>query len=114
MSGIKQDVVVLSAAQYNMVDGSTGENIKGTTVRYALTDRLVPYQEDNLKGYKLAKASLTFDDFSKFGEVPGIYGCDLNFNVGSDGVTKIRATNFQFKKSLFPQTAPANTKKAGE
>ena len=46
MAGIKQNVVVLSASQYNMVNGDTGEIVKGTSVRYALTDTLAPAEEE--------------------------------------------------------------------
>ena len=45
MAGIKQNVVVLSASQYNMVNGDTGEIVKGTSVIYALTDTLAPAEE---------------------------------------------------------------------
>ena len=110
MSGIKQNVVVLSATQYNVTNRETGEIVTGTSVRYALTDNLTPCQEDSLKGYKLAKASLGFNDFGGFLEVPGVYECDLNFNVSADGTTKINASNFRFKKSLMAATAPEAVK----
>lgn len=110
MSGIKQDVVVLSALQYSMTNRETGEISSGTSVRYALTDSLVPCEENTLKGYKLAKASLGFNDFGGFLEVPGVYECDLNFNVSADGTTKINASNFRFKKSLMAATAPEAVK----
>lgn len=101
MSGIKQNVVVLSATQYNMVNGETGEIVKGTSVRYALTDTLAPVEDEQLKGYKLAKTSLPFEAFHSFKEVPGIYETILNFNIAGDGTTKIKATDFIFKKSLL-------------
>lgn len=111
MSGIKQDVVVLSAVQYSMVNRETGEVAEGTSVRYALTDSLEPFEEDGLKGYKLAKASLGYNDYGEFPEVPGIYSCDLKFSVSSkDGTTKINAANFRFKKSLMAATAPEAAK----
>lgn len=102
MGVIKQDVVVLSVSQYNVVDRDTGEANQGTTVRYALSDNLNPCSEGVLKGYKLARASVGFDDFEKFGDVPGVYGVDLSFNVTSDGTTKISANNFVFKRGLAP------------
>ena len=108
MSSLRQEVVVLSAAQYDMVNKETGEVVQGTTVRYALTNTLAPFEENQLKGYKLAKTSLGFNNFHDFPEVPGVYECDLNFNINSDGVAKISAGNFAFKKSLVP--APAEKK----
>lgn len=114
MSGIKQDVVVLSAMQYDMVNRETGEIVQGTTIRYALSDNLLPYEEGSLKGYKLAKTSLGYNDFVNFTEVPGIYTCNLMFNVSADGTTKIQATDFHFKKPLFAPVASASPKKAGD
>ncbi len=101
MAGIKQNVVVLSATQYNMVNGETGEIVKGTSVRYALTDTLAPVEDEQLKGYKLAKTSLPYEAYSSFKEVPGIYETVLNFNIAGDGTTKIKAADFVFKKSLL-------------
>lgn len=101
MNGIKQDVVVLSVSQYNVVDHETGEANQGTTVRYALCDNLNPYEDGNLKGYKLARTSVGFDDFKNFGDVPAVYSAELNFNVSSDGTTRISAGNFVFKRPLF-------------
>lgn len=101
MAGIKQNVVVLSASQYNMVNGDTGEIVKGTSVRYALTDTLAPAEEEQLKGYKLAKTSLPYEAYAQFKEVPGIYETVLNFNIAGDGTTKIKASDFIFRKPLF-------------
>lgn len=110
MAGIKQNVVVLSASQYNMVNGETGEIVKGTSVRYALTDTLAPAEEEQLKGYKLAKTSLPYDAYANFKEVPGIYETVLNFNIAGDGTTKIKASDFVFKKSLLAPAPVAASK----
>ena len=55
-------------------------------------------------------SGLGFNDFGEFLEVPGVYECDLNFNVSADGTTKINAGNFRFKKSLMAATAPEAAK----
>lgn len=108
MSSLKQNVIVLSANQYSIVNRETGEISEGTSVRFALTDSLAPAEDGNLKGYKLSKASLKINDFASFTEVPGIYETELNFNVSSDGTTKLQATHFVFKKPLL---APASATK---
>lgn len=94
---MQQEVIVMNVSKYDMVVNDTGENLKGTTVRYALTDSLTPYEEDNLKGYKLAKTSLPFEEFAKFPTVPGVYQVDLNYNINNDGTAKLVAKNFVFK-----------------
>ena len=105
MSAIKQHVVVLSAQQYEVTDKETGEIKDGTSVRYCLTDSLVPFDEDGLKGYKVAKASVAFNNYFDFTEVPGVYEADIDFRIDKDGKVNATAANFKFKKSLFP--APA-------
>lgn len=105
MDAIKQELVVISAQQYDMISQDTGEKVEGTSVRYILNNNLKPFSEGNLKGYKLAKSSLGFNEFSEFVEVPGVYDADVVFSIGGDGKVKANATNFKFKKSLFP--APA-------
>ncbi len=98
---MKQQVVVMSAQQYSMVDTETGVVSEGTSVRYLLTDNLLPFAEDQFKGYKVAKASISLSSFEKFTEVPGIYEADLTFKIDSAGKVKVNADNFSFKKSLF-------------
>lgn len=102
MSSIKQQVVVMSAQQYDMVNEETGEQVAGTSVRFALNGDLAPVFEEGFKGYKLAKSTVTFNNFHDFVEVPGIYEADINFNIAADGKVRVSAANFQFKKSLAP------------
>ncbi len=99
---MKQEVVVMSAQQYSMVNQDTGELSEGTSVRYAMAGNLAPVVDENFKGYKLAKASVGFNNFHDFVEVPGVYEADMTFNIDKDGKVKVSAANFNFKKSLIP------------
>ncbi len=106
MAGLKQEVVALSATQYDMVNEETGEIVKGTSVRYLLTNTMAPVEENGLKGYKLVKTSLPYEAYKEvFKEVPGVYEATLNFNIDKDGAAKIKASDFVFKKSLFAPVA---------
>ena len=107
---MQQDVIVMNVSKYDMVIKDTGEILRGTTVRYALTDSLTPYEEDNLKGYKLAKVSLPFEEFAKFPTVPGVYQVDLNYNINNDGAAKLVAKNFVFKAPVAMPAPQKNDK----
>ena len=100
MEQIKQQVLVMMANRYHMVDRSTGEINEGTTVRYIFSTDLKPVVEDNLKGYKFGKSSLAFDDFKNFTVVPGIYDTQMTVNIASDGTVKLKAENFEFVRPL--------------
>lgn len=105
MPSFKQEVIVLSATRYSMVDKETGELFEGTSVRYALTGSLLPYAEEDFKGYKLAKTKVDITKFTDFSEVPGVYDADININISADGNAKASASNFVFKKPLLPTAA---------
>lgn len=108
MPKIKSDVLVMHAMQYQIVDKETGEVNEATNVRYAFTDNVNPFVEDNgQKGYKVAKARVGYEDFAAFTAVPGIYSADLEFKVDTkDGSTKVAASNFKFKGLVPGAIAP--------
>lgn len=110
MDVIKQEVSVVSVSRYHVVDNTTGEINEGTTVRYIFSVDLKPVGEDNLKGYKLGKATFDYEYFDNFKSVPvpGIYDADLTFSIASDGNVKVKAENFEYKR---PLVVGANTGK---
>lgn len=101
MPSIKQDVIVLSATRYKLVDKETGEINEGTSVRYMIGDNLMPYAEDDFKGYKVAKARVGVTNFYDFVTVPGVYSADLNINISADGNAKVSASNFVFQHGIY-------------
>ncbi len=111
MSSVKQEVMVMSAARYHMVDNSTGVINEGTTVRYLFTTSLEPVAEDDLKGYKFGKTSLPYAAFGEFKDVPAVYEADLTFNIASDGIVKVRADNFVYSR---PVVAAPDVKNSGK
>lgn len=100
MGNMKQTVIVLSAQQYSMTNDETGEVNEGTSVRYLYADTLAPVVDGQLKGHKVAKSNVTFNNFLDFVEVPGVYDVDINLAIDKEGRTKVTASNFTFKKSL--------------
>lgn len=99
----KQKVMVMSASRYKMVDKTTGELNEGVTVFYLGTEKLDPCQDGDLKGYRLGKTKLTYDEFSIFKAVPGIYTCDYDMKFKSDNTVQAVAKDFEYVGPVVPQ-----------
>lgn len=111
MNSTKQEVMVMSASRYHMVDRTTGEINEGTTVRFMFTTTLEPVVENDLKGYKFGKSSLPYEAFKEFKDVPAIYAADMNFSIASDGTIKVKADNFEYLRPLpLVETKPGEKK----
>ena len=63
---MKNVVTVTSAQRYSVLDESTGAVNKGVSVRFFCTDTMEPCGTNDMKGYKLTKASVPEEDFAKF------------------------------------------------
>lgn len=100
----KQKVIVMSASRYKMVDAGTGEINEGVTVRYLTTEKLDPFQEGDLKGYRFGKTTIPYDEFNTLKIVPGIFACDFDFKIKSDGTVQALAKDFEY---VGPVVLPA-------
>ena len=103
MNRIEQNVLVITARQYQVINRETGvvEN-EGCSVKYLASENLVASEdhEKKLKGYLPIKAVQPFSDYDKFTTVPGIYKATLVVNVTSDGKADLKATGFEFLRNL--------------
>lgn len=107
----RKNVYVISASKWSMT-GDNGQPASGVTVQCALTDTLVPVAEtENLRGYKVVKASLPFNEFENFTVVPAVYSAEESLSINSAGNVSLRLTNFKFERKL-EMAAPFDEKKA--
>ncbi|MDR2568905.1 MAG: hypothetical protein LBD23_01225 [Oscillospiraceae bacterium] len=105
-----QNVIVISASQYVIKNDKTGEvENTGTTVRFVFSENLAPKEdiEKKVKGYKPAKITLTYDDYSMFPTVPALYEAEIDFSVDSQGKAAIAAKNFKFLSEISVKKASA-------
>jgi hypothetical protein len=84
-------------AKFRIINDKTGEQEnEGCTVRYAITEDFAPLSDENLKGYRPAKATVPYGDFGKFTTVPGLYEISMDASVDSQGKVSLKPSVFKF------------------
>ncbi|SUY63366.1 Uncharacterised protein [[Clostridium] symbiosum] len=111
---MKQQIILLYAGQYQIVEEKTGEIKSGVTMNYYFNVDLVA--EDNTngsKGTRPAKSSADYDLMNKVVKAPGLYDAEFSMNIGSDGkpVLKICDLDFISEIVMQPVTLPAASDK---
>lgn len=111
---MKQQIIILYAAQYSMVDERTGQVNQGVTCNYYFNTNLSV--EDNVngsKGMRPAKGTLDFHLMGKILKAPALYDAEFTMSIGSDmkPVLKISDLEFITEVSILPVT-PAGAKDA--
>lgn len=96
----KTKVIVISASRYKIVDSNTGEINQGTTVRFINGDNMEPCQDVDIKGYRLGKASVGYDEYELFKVVPGVYNANFDIAIAGDGTMKVKASGFEYASPL--------------
>ncbi len=108
-----QLIIVLSASQYRIFvkdkDGNDTDVVdnEGTTVRYLLTDNLLPYVEPPRamgvippKGRVPAKVTMPYEDYDKYEALPAFYTADIEFSTDSKGNVKVIPTGLVFSSGI--------------
>ena len=93
-----QNAIVLSASQYKITDDKGNLENSGTTLRYILSEDMSPAEDKNrgVKGHVPAKANIPFEDYSKLGELPGLYELTMTTKIDSKGVVSLVPNGFKF------------------
>jgi len=99
---IKKLIIVLAVSAYSFTDKVTKKLVEGCTFHYVMTEDLTPVDEGEMtfKGYKIAKATLSKDSFSKFGNVPAIYEAVIDCAVDSKGNATMKVTDIRFVSDI--------------
>ena len=82
---MKQNVIVLSARGWAMVDERTKEERTGVSIHYVMTDNLDPCKNDATgeEGYQPVKQSISIDEAKNLVNVPGIYEADFQMRASA-------------------------------
>jgi len=102
---MKQQIILLYAGQYSILDERTGEVNQGTTVNYYFNVDLV--SEDNTngtKGTRPAKSTCDFHIMGKIVKAPALYDAEFSMKIGSDmkPVLKIEDLTFIDEIKMIP------------
>lgn len=90
---MKDQIIVLSTMKYEMENGN-----KGVTMFYLMNKDLKPKKVDpSHMGTNPAKASLPFEMWEKFAQVPGVYEADFELSVSSKNKTELKPVDVTYQ-----------------
>lgn len=94
---MKQNIILLYAAQYRIQDEKTGEIKEGITANYYFNTELSVVDNANGSvGTRPAKGSIPIDCFRKIVKAPAIYDATFTMNIGSDGKPVLTIADLDF------------------
>lgn len=107
---IKQEIIVLFASPYRIVDEKTGEVNEGISVNYLLDPKFKPVYGDNGQiGLKPAKASIKTSELPNLIKAPALYEGSFIMKVGSNNKPELALQNVQYISDIFPEETAAKT-----
>ena len=82
---MKQNVIVLSARGWALVDERTKEERSGVSIHYLMTDTMDPFKNDSTgeEGYQPVKQSISMDEAKHLVNVPGVYEADFQIRASA-------------------------------
>lgn len=89
------DVVVLSARRYSMVDDKTGEVVQGCKIQYV--EDWEGQLQQNRSGVAVLSANLPYDRFGDFAKLPATYSATFQLEEGARGRPQLRMISVEFK-----------------
>lgn len=94
---MEQQIILLYAGQYSMVDERSGEINKGTTVNYYFnTDLTAADNTDGTKGMRPAKSTCDHLLMHKILKAPALYDAQFDMKIGSDGKPVLKIVDLEF------------------
>lgn len=83
---MKQQICVLYANAWDLVDEKTGEKKEGTTINYIMnTDMGCMDNSDGSKGLRSAKSSSPYETMLRIPMAPAMYDAEFSMKIGGDG-----------------------------
>lgn len=107
---VKQEIIVLFASPYRIVDEGTGQVNEGISVSYLLDPKFKPITGANGQiGLKPAKASIDTLELPMLIKAPALYEGTFNLKVGSNNKPELALQKVKYLGEVFPEEKPANT-----
>lgn len=101
---MNQQIILLYAGQYSILDEKTGTINQGVTCNYYFNVNLVAEDNTNgTKGTRPAKSSCDYNLMSKIVKAPGLYNAEFSMNIGSDGKPVLKICDLEFLSEIVMQ-----------
>lgn len=107
---VKQEIIVLFASPYRIVDERTGEVNEGISVSYLLDPKFKPVEGANGQiGLKPAKASIETLELPNLIKAPALYEGTFNLKVGSNNKPELALQKVRYIGEVFPEQKAVKT-----
>lgn len=111
---MKQEIIVLFASPYRIVDERTGEVNQGVSVSYLLNSDLKPEVGGNGQmGVKPAKASLDVLELPMLIKAPALYEGTFYMKVGSNNKPELALSKVKYISEVFSEGREKASNNAG-
>ena len=94
---MNQQIILLYAGQYRIVDERTGEINEGVTCNYYFNTNLTAEDHENgTKGTRPAKGVMDYETMSKIKKAPALYNAEFELKIGADKKPVQRVKDLEF------------------
>lgn len=108
---MKQNIVLVFAKGYRMEnDAKTGYN-EGVSLSYLLTDDLSPVANNDERGIRFSKSSITLDKGKNITKVPGLYEASFDIKADAQGKIQLKLTDVKYLSDIKMDFPELTTKK---
>lgn len=102
---IQNDIVLLYANKYNMVDEQTGETSKGTSINYYFNQFKPTINQDGSKGLRPAKSTSDYELMNKVTAAPAMYRATFEMTIGSNMKPVLKIVDLEYLDEIQLITA---------
>ncbi|WP_313162529.1 hypothetical protein [Sedimentibacter sp.] len=108
---MKQNIVLVFAKGYRMEnDQKTGFN-EGVSLSYLLTDDLSPLTNNDERGMRFSKSSISLDKGKNITKVPGLYEASFDIKADAKGQVQLKLSDVKFLSEVKLEFPDLSTKK---
>lgn len=94
---MNQQIILLYAGQYRIVDERTGEINEGVTCNYYFNTNLTAEDNENgTKGTRPAKGVMDYETMAKIKKAPALYNAEFELRIGADMKPVLRIKDLEF------------------
>lgn len=94
---MNQQIILLYAGQYRIVDERTGEINEGVTCNYYFNTNLTAEDHENgTKGTRPAKGVMDYETMGKIKKAPALYNAEFELKIGADMKPVLRIKDLEF------------------
>ena len=93
-------ICILQARRYQMTDEKTGELVAGVKITYV--EDWTGEQRQNSSGVDVLSATMPYDDWERFAQLPALYDAEFKLGAGARGKPMLRIVNVTYAQPFQP------------